>query len=171
MSLTTVSTTIERITRGVGQLVSWLTLAMVVVMFVLVALRYFFDTGWIWLQESVTWMHAAVFLLGSAYASADEEHVRVDIFYRQMTPQQQALVNIAGTIIFLLPFTIFMIWSSWSYVELSWGIKEASQETGGIPYPWVPLLKTFIPVTALLLLLQGLALVLRSVNALREAQR
>jgi len=167
MKFDTVVRSFESIVRKTGEWVSWLTLLMVLVMFGLVALRYWFDTGWIWLQESVTWMHAAIFMLGAAYTLAEEGHVRVDIFYRDMSPEHKAWVDLLGTLIFLLPFTGFITWISWQYVELSWAIRETSPESGGLPYPWIPLLKSFIPAASLLLMLQGLVLLTRSVKAIR----
>ncbi len=166
MSFESISRVLESVVRKLGQAVSWLTLGMVLVMFGLVALRYWFDTGWIWLQESVTWMHAAVFMLGAAYTLADEQHVRVDIFYRGMSDKQKAAVNLMGTLVFLLPFTGFICWFSWQYVSLSWGIQEGSREAGGLPYPWIPLMKSFIPAASLLLIMQGVVMVLRSVQVL-----
>ena len=157
----------ESIVRKAGEWVSWLTLAMVLVMFGLVALRYWFATGWIWLQESVTWMHAAVFMLGAAYTLALDEHVRVDIFYRDMSPTRKAWVNLLGTVIFLLPFTGFIGWISWQYVELSWAMRESSPESGGLPYPWISLMKSFIPLASLLLMLQGVVLAVRSLRTLQ----
>ena len=90
MQTTPVINALERVTRAVGHAVSWLNIVMVLVMFALVAMRYLFDAGWIWLQESVTWMHAAVFMLGAAYTLAEDGHVRVDVFYRRLSEQHQA---------------------------------------------------------------------------------
>ena len=160
----------EGLIRKTGEIVSWLTLAMVIVMFLLVALRYWFDTGWIWMQESVTWMHAAVFMLGAAYTLADDAHVRVDIFYREMSVAQKAWVNTLGTLVFLLPFTGFITWISWQYVEISWAIRETSFESGGLPYPWIPLMKSFIPAASLLLLLQGVLMLVRSLQIIRRGR-
>ena len=140
-----------------GTVIAWLTLFMVLGTFIVVLLRYAFDLGWIWMQESITWMHAAVFMLGAAYTLKRDEHVRVDIFYRQMSGHQAAWVNFLGTIFFLLPVSIFLILSSWSYVVTSWEIHEASREAGGLAYPFVSILKSLIPITAVLLILQGLA--------------
>jgi len=161
-----ISRGIERLNRAVGQAVSWLTLGMVLVMFGLVALRYFFDISWIWVQESITWMHAAVFMLAAAYTLTEDEHVRVDIFYRGFSARGKAIVNLVGTLVFLLPFTGFILWISWEYVALSWSINEGSQEAGGLPYPWVPLMKTFIPFAAVLLVLQGVAILLTSLQTI-----
>jgi TRAP-type mannitol/chloroaromatic compound transport system permease small subunit len=140
-----------------GKFTAWLMVPMVLGTFVVVVLRYAFDLGWIWMQEGVLWMHAAVFMLAAAYTLNRDEHVRVDIFYREMTPPRRALVDLGGTLLFLLPMAIFLFATSWDYVSVSWQIKEASREAGGLPYPFVSLLKSLIPLTALMLILQGLA--------------
>jgi TRAP-type mannitol/chloroaromatic compound transport system permease small subunit len=151
-----------------GRAVSWLLLPMVVGTFAIVILRYAFDLGWIWMQESILWMHAASFMLAAAYTLKRDEHVRVDIFYRTMSPRGKALVDVSGTILFLFPTAAFLLVSSWDYVAVSWAIREGSREAGGLPYPFVPLLKSVIPATCVLLLLQGLANGIDSVLALRR---
>jgi TRAP-type mannitol/chloroaromatic compound transport system permease small subunit len=130
---------------------------MVVVTFVIVVLRYVFDLGWIWMQESVVWLHATMFMLASAYTLNRDEHVRVDIFYRAMNERRQALVNLCGGLFLLLPVCVFLLIVSMDYVLVSWSIREGSREAGGLPYPFVPLLKSLIPLTAGLLCLQGVA--------------
>ena len=107
---------LERINVHIGRAIAWLTLIMVLVTFVIVVMRYLFDSGWIWLQESVTWMHAAVFMLTAAYTLVREEHVRVDIFYRRFSPRARALVDAVGTALLLIPVTVFIIFTSWDYV-------------------------------------------------------
>jgi TRAP-type mannitol/chloroaromatic compound transport system permease small subunit len=140
-----------------GKVIAWLSLPMVIVTFIIVVLRYVFDLGWIWMQESVVWMHAAVFMLAAAYTLGRDQHVRVDIFYRVMSERRRALVDLFGTLFLLLPVCIFLLIVSVDYVTVSWSIREGSREAGGLPYPFVSLLKTMIPVTALLLCLQGVA--------------
>jgi len=157
---------IERFNTNVGKLIASLTVVMVLVTVVVVVLRYWLDLGWIWLQESVVWMHAAVFMLAAAYTLARDEHVRVDIFYRHMSPRSRALVDALGTIFFLLPVTAFLIWTSWSYVGVSWEIQEGSREAGGMVYPMTSIMKTFIPLMSGLLLLQGVAILMRAVFTL-----
>jgi len=157
---------LESFSEFTGILVSWLTLFMVLITFIVVVLRYAFDLGWVSMQESVTWMHAAIFMLGAAYTLKHNEHVRVDLFYRRMTPQRQALVELLGTLIFLLPVVVFLAVASWDYVYTSWAIREASREAGGLPYPFVPILKSLIPVTAGMLMLQGIANLIAAVLTL-----
>lgn len=145
---------ISSISDWLGRTVAWLTLAMVVITFIIVVLRKFFDVGWIWLQESVTWMHAIVFMLAAAYTLKWDEHVRVDIFYARMSAKQKALVNLCGAIFLLLPLCGFIVWSSWDYVSESWRIRETSWQSSGLPALF--LLKSIIPITAILLALQGI---------------
>ncbi len=143
---------------------------MVVVTCVVVVLRYVFDLGFIWLQESVTWMHAVIFMLGAAYALSRDEHVRVDVFYREFDDRRRAIVDIIGVLLFLLPLCIYIGWSAWDFVAASWNIREASRESGGLPYPMVPLLKSVLVLMPVMLALQGIALLLRSVAALRGSR-
>ncbi len=143
---------------------------MVLVTCVVVILRYVFDLGFIWLQESVTWMHAVVFMLGAAYALQRDEHVRVDVFYREFNLRRRAIVDIAGVLVFLLPLCLYLGWSAWDFVAASWKIREASRESGGLPYPMVPLLKSVLILMPALLTLQGIALLLRSIAVLRGAR-
>lgn len=159
---------IDTMNRGVAAAVSWLTLAMVLVTFAIVVLRYVFAIGPVWLQESVTWMHAAVFMLGGAYALQRDEHVRVDIFYRGMTPAKQACVDILGVLLFLFPFCGFIVYEAWDYVGSSWSIRESSRDAGGLPFPLIPLLKSMLIVMPALLALQGLSLLLTSVGRVRR---
>ncbi|MCU7958697.1 MAG: TRAP transporter small permease subunit [gamma proteobacterium symbiont of Bathyaustriella thionipta] len=156
---------IEAFLEGIGRLVSWLTLGMVLVTFTVVILRYFFNIGWIAMQESITYMHAMVFMLGAAYTLRHEGHVRVDIFYERLSDKGKARVNLLGTLLLLFPFCIFILWTSWAYVGQSWQVFEGSQEAGGLPAVW--LLKGLILLLPALLLLQGLALFCRSWLILR----
>ena len=151
---------IDGLVERIGRMVGWLTLAMVAGTLVVVVMRYGFDRGWIWLQESVTWMHAAVFMLGAAWALRTGDHVRVDIFYRKLPPRGQALVDLAGTLLLLVPLCAFLVWDSRSYVLQSWQIREASREAGGMQGLF--LLKSLIPLGMGLVLLQGLSEALRA---------
>jgi TRAP-type mannitol/chloroaromatic compound transport system permease small subunit len=153
---------IDTLNEWVGRAVAWLTLATVVLMFVMVVLRYGFDWNSIALQESVIYLHALVFMAGIAYTLRHDEHVRVDIFYRQFSPRRKAVVNLLGTLFLLLPACVFILAESWEYVANSWALLEGSRQTGGLPLTF--LLKSFIPLMAVLLILQGLA---QSAHALR----
>lgn len=162
---------IDQLNEWTGRLTAWLTLAMVAVTFAVVVMRYLFDLGSIALQESITFMHAMVFMLGAAYTLRHEGHVRVDIFYSRLGERGRAWVDLLGVLFLLLPVTLFISWVSWEYVSSSWALLEGSREAGGLP--GVFLLKSLIPLMALLLLLQGLAMGLRAFCVLRRcsAQR
>ena len=157
---------LERINIIIGRSVAWLTLVMVMTTFIIVVMRYWFDSGWIWLQESITWMHAAVFMLAAAYTLACEEHVRVDIFYRRFPVRGQALVDAAGALFLLIPVAVFIIIASWDYVMTSWKIHETSREAGGLIYPFPSMLKSLILIMSVMLLLQGIILLSRSIQRL-----
>jgi TRAP-type mannitol/chloroaromatic compound transport system permease small subunit len=149
-----------------GQAVSWCVPVMALLVLGIVVLRYGFNTGAIAAQESVQYLHATLFMLGAAVTLGADQHVRVDIFYRRFTARQQAWVNAVGHIIFTLPLCGLIGLGSWDYVTDSWSAKEASPEPGGLPL--VFLLKTLIPAMGLLLALQALSLIHRSLELLRR---
>ena len=142
-----------------GHAVAWLVLAMTLVTFAIVVLRYFFNTGWIWLQESVLYLHAAVFMLGAAWTLARDGHVRVDMLYRGWSRSRQVRVDRTGIILLLLPFCLFTLWVSGDYVLRSWQLLEGSQEAGGLDAVFI--LKSLIPLFAVLLVIQALTSLFR----------
>mgnify|MGYP001331661537 CR=1 FL=1 len=148
---------LDKINRAIGKGVANLTLLMVLVTFVVVVLRYGFNLGWIWLQELVTWMHAAVFLLAAAYTFSEDAHVRVDVFYRNWGERMKNKVNLIGNVFCLCPIALLLLVGSLDYVSASWEMQESSREAGGLAYPLIPLLKTLIPFAGLMLFFQGLA--------------
>ena len=160
---------LDRISAFIGNTAAWMTLFMVIITFVVVVLRKTLNLGFIWLQESVVWMHAVVFMLGAAYTLHAEEHVRVDIFYRGMSPRRRAWTDLIGVVIFLLPVCAFLAWKSFDFVTQSWSIRESSREPGGLPFPFVPLLKSVLLLMPITLALQGVSLFLKSLTALRRS--
>ena len=151
---------LDAIAEHSGRLMSWLTVLMMVITCCVVLLRYLFSVNYIAMQESVTYLHGMVFLLTMAYALKNEAHVRVDIFYRNYSASTQAWVNGVGSLIFLLPFSLFIVAISWDFAAKSWSILEGSPNADGIPAYF--LLKALIPVSGSLLGLQGIAEVLRN---------
>ena len=151
---------LEAVCIWTGRAVSWLSLFMVLVTFLVVLLRYAFDLGWIAMQESVTYMHATLFMLGAAYTLQRNGHVRVDIFYQKLSRRGRAWVDLIGTCLLLVPVCVFIAWAGWEYVFESWELLEGSREAGGIPA--VYLLKSLILAMPALLLIQGIAWILRN---------
>jgi TRAP-type mannitol/chloroaromatic compound transport system permease small subunit len=155
---------LDNASERLGSSLSWLVLVMMLIQFLIVVLRYAFSFNSIPMQESVMYLHATVFMLAAAWTLKHDGHVRVDIFYRAMTPKRKALVDLCGTLFLLLPVMVFVILSSLGYVSKSWAILEASPDSGGIP--GVFLLKTLIPLFAGLMILQALVEVVKNTYVL-----
>jgi TRAP-type mannitol/chloroaromatic compound transport system permease small subunit len=151
---------LDQVAERTGRLIAWLTLATVLTAVSVVILRYLFSSGSIALQEAVSYLHAAVFMLAAAYTLKHDGHVRVDIIYQKLSARGRAWVDLLGTLLLLFPVCLFMLYSSLDYVAAAWAIQEGSREAGGLD--GVYLLKTAIPVSAVLLMLQGCALLLRN---------
>jgi TRAP-type mannitol/chloroaromatic compound transport system permease small subunit len=154
-----------RVVDRMGRSVSWLTLVMVALTFGIVVLRYGFNQGWIWLQESVTYLHAMVFMVATAWAFQTDDHVRVDIFYRDKSSHYKNRINLAGTLLFIIPFSLFLLFIGWDYVAASWATLESSREAGGLPL--VFLLKSLILIMPALLLLQSWSTLRHCISQLR----
>jgi TRAP-type mannitol/chloroaromatic compound transport system permease small subunit len=157
---------IDRLVGAVGRTVMWLALVVVLVQFAVVVLRYAFGIGSIWLTESVIYAHATVFMLAAAWTLQAGGHVRVDIFYADAAPRTKALVDLFGALLLLLPFMAVIAWFAVPYVARSWVLLERSREASGVPF--IYLLKTLIPLFALLMALQGVSQAIRAANALRD---
>jgi TRAP-type mannitol/chloroaromatic compound transport system permease small subunit len=160
-----IAAVIDALINWVGRTVSWLTLLTVITAFLVVVMRDLFEFGRIWIQELYVWTHALVFMLGAAWTLKNGGHVRVDIVYRKLSPPKRCWVDILGVLLLLTPTCLLIIWASYSYVLTSVLLLEGSRETGGLP--GVYLLKSVIPLAALLLLLQGLSMVIHNVARLR----
>ncbi len=156
---------VDRMNESIGRGVAWLTLALVLITFVVVILRYVFSIGWVWLQESYVWVHGIVFMLGAGYTLLHNGHVRVDVFYRPAGLRYKAIVDVLGTFLLLLPMVILVFAMGFGYVASSWSMLEESREAGGMPGLFM--LKTVILVFCVLTGLQGLSLAARQVLALR----
>ncbi len=156
----------ETITRRTGRAVMWLLLIMALVQFGVVVLRYVFGINYIFMQESITYMHGAVFLLAGGYALLTDDHVRVDIFYREASPRRKALVDLFGAYFLLLPVCMLLIWTASPYVARSWAVGEGSNEASGIAALFI--LKSFIPAFAVLMLMAGFVIAARASAILRE---
>jgi TRAP-type mannitol/chloroaromatic compound transport system permease small subunit len=151
---------IDRFTRAVGHAAMWCALAMVLVQFTVVLMRYLLGIGSIWLQESIVYAHAALFMLAAAWTLQVGGHVRVDIFYAGAGPRTKAWIDLVGALVFLLPFAVVLALLSWPYVARSWALLERSREASGLPLVFA--LKTLIPLLAVLLGLQGVAQAIRA---------
>ncbi|MBX3724882.1 MAG: TRAP transporter small permease subunit [Xanthomonadales bacterium] len=145
--------------RALGWLCGACVLAVVLVTFALVALRYGAGRGSIAAQELVLHLNAVAFMLGGAWTLLRDGHVRVDVLQQRWSPRTRARVELAGLLLLLLPFCAVLFWTSLDYVAASWRLREASREVGGLPGLY--LIKALIPLSALLLAMAGLARGLR----------
>ena len=166
--MTAVADRIDRITSSLGRAVAWLALVVVLLQFALVVARYLFGLGSVWLSETVVYAHATLFMLAAAWTLQAGGHVRVDIFYADASARAKALVDLIGALLLLLPFMLVLLCLSAPYAMRSWAILEHSQETSGLPI--VFLLKTLIPLFAILMALQGIAQTIHAATALSRAR-
>ena len=150
----------------IGQCVSWLVFAMAGLTVVVVVMRYLFGLGTVFPQELVAYMHALVVMFGLSYTLKHDAHVRVDLLYSRLDEKNRARVNLLGHLFFLIPVACTIGIGSLDYVLDSWRILERSAEVRGIPA--VYLLKTVIPVSALLLILQSLLDLRRYIEKIRR---
>ena len=160
---------INSINRYVGEIISWFTLLMVLITFLVVVLRYGFNIGFIWMQESVRFMYAAVFLLCGGYTLLKDKHVRVDVLYLNLSQRNKALVDLLGSIFLLLPVCFVIFYYSWSYVINSWEQLEGSIEERGLHL--VFLMKTFIWAFAILVSMQSISIIINSFIVLKNDKR
>jgi len=158
--LTLISERIDALNEYTGRLISWLAGIMVVVFCFDVAMRYIFNVSFASVFELEWHFFAAIFLIGAGYTLKHDKHVRVDVFYGEMSPKKQAYVNLLGVLLFLLPICIVIIKTSLLFVYNSWIIRENSPDPGGLPARYI--IKAFIPIGFSLLLLQGISLALKS---------
>lgn len=156
---------IDSLTGRLGRAVAWLVLAIVLLQFVLVVARYLFGFGSIWLNESVMYGHAALFLMAAAWTLGSGGHVRVDVFYAGASPRGRAWIDLIGSLLLLMPFALLLLYLSLPFAARSWAVLERSPETSGLPLVFV--LKTLVPVFAGLMALQGIAQAIRSWAVLR----
>ncbi|MBO6900802.1 MAG: TRAP transporter small permease subunit [Rhizobiaceae bacterium] len=157
---------LDRVNRAVGSVVCWCALAMMVLQFIIVLLRYVFGISFIALSESVLYLHATLFMLGAGYTLLMNGHVRVDIFYAKAAPRRQSAVDLFGHLALLLPSMLVLLYWTWPSVRNSWAILEGPISVGGIPASF--LLKSLIPAFCVLLIVQSVSGLLRDIARLRD---
>ncbi|MEQ8830706.1 MAG: TRAP transporter small permease subunit [Alphaproteobacteria bacterium] len=161
--------TVDRLNEAIGAAAAWMTTFMVAIQFGIVVMRFAFGENLILVQDMVLYLHGMVFMLGAGYLALRNGHVRVDLIYRDLTERRRHWIDLAGTLLLMLPFATAVLILSLPYALDSWRILEGSRETTGLPL--VFLLKTTIPLFAVLLILQGLANAIRLALRLRRRER
>jgi TRAP-type mannitol/chloroaromatic compound transport system permease small subunit len=155
---------IEDFNRAMGELAAWLVLVTVAVCATVASLRYGFGIGRIWLQELYVVAFGAGFMLMAPRAYAEHAHIRIDVLSHRWGPETRAAIELIGCIVFLIPWLLLIAWASWPFVRLSWLVREPSPQAGGLPGYY--LVKSLIPLFAVLMLLQALAAIGRSILTL-----
>ena len=160
---------IDKFNHARGVVSSWLVSLLVFNVVLVVTLRYGMNISITALQETITYIHAAIFMLGASYAFQQKAHVSIDFLYARMNDLTRNWIYVVCNILFLAPFCVVILWSGWDYVIYSWHFKEHSSETDGLA--WLFILKSLIPLLAVNLLLAGVADTVRRIRSLMANQQ
>lgn len=155
---------LEKFIDAVGSLCSVLMILMILNVFYDVVMRYFFNDVNIAMQELEWHLYAAMFMFGIGYTLKENGHVRVDVIYDQLSKKSQAIINIAGSLLFALPFTLLILYFSWDYALEAYTMGEGSADPGGLPHRWI--IRSVIPVSSIYLLVCLLYVVLTQIKSL-----
>ena len=158
--------TVDSLSYTLGELTKWLLPILVLSIAFSVFALSIFGQSWTKLSESAEYLHAAIIMLGAAATLLAGQHVRVDVFHTNMNPKARAFVDFVGYYALLLPVCLIILWNSQSFVSFAWKIFEGSAEADGIRGEF--LLKTLIPIFALMMIIQGLAITLRAAMCLQS---
>lgn len=158
--LKSISQHIDRINEKLGKVCSWFTLILVLLVFFDVLRRYLFNASAAWIMELEWHIFALIFLFGAAFTFKHDKHVRVDLFYDKCDKKDKAWINFIGTLLFLIPWTIFIIYFSYSYASNSFSINEGSPDPGGLPARYI--IKFCIPLGMTFLFLQAFSELIKS---------
>lgn len=152
---------VDNFNENIGYGVGWFTTLMVIVVFANVVLRYAYGQSFLSLQDGSWYIFGLVFMIGAAYTLLHDRHVRVDIFFINYPPKVQVLVNMLGSVFFLVPFCLLGIYVSLGFVEQSFNLQETSPDAGGLEARY--LAKVVTPIGFVLILLQGISLTFTSI--------
>ena len=158
----------EKSNKVIGEYISWFIIFMVITQLIIVMARYIFGIGFLKLQELLIYLHGLSFTLAAGYTLLNDEHVRVDLIYRASSDMYKSIINILGSLFFLIPFCLITYSTSLPYVKRSWKIFEGSPETSGLNA--VYLLKTALIIFPLLLLIQAVSIIYRNIKKIIESK-
>jgi len=157
---------LEKIIKKIVDTCSWLSFILVILISLDVFLRYVFNFSSASLYELEWHMFAVIFMIGSSLTLQKDEHVRVDVFYNKFSDKGKNIINLIGNIIFLLPFSLVIFYTSIPFVEDSFRVLESSPDPGGLPFRFF--IKSIIPISFLLLALQGILNVYKNLKNLSD---
>jgi len=153
---------LNKITDIVGSITAVVMLLMMLNVFFDVVARYVFSNSSVGMQELEWHFFSVMFLFGIAYALKEEAHVRVDFIYDRLSDKKRAVINIVGTILFLLPFALLIIFGSYEYVFDAYDVNEISEDPGGLTHRWI--IKAMIPLSFIFLLLSAVGYILKNIR-------
>ena len=156
---------LKKIISKTGKISSWLSLALVLLISTDVLLRYVFNFSTASLYEMEWHLFAIIFLLASPYTLQKNKHVRVDVFYNNFSKRKKNIIDLIGNIIFLIPFSFIIFYTSLPFVEDSYSILESSPDPGGLPYRFI--IKSIIPIAFFLLMIQGILNTIKNYNNIK----
>lgn len=156
---------LKKIIDAIGHFCGILMILMIINVFYDVIMRYFFNDVSIAMQELEWHLFAAMFMFGIGYTLMTDDHVRVDVIYDQLSKKKQAIINIVGSLLFALPFTILILYFSWDYTYEAYEMGEGSADPGGLPHRWI--IRAVIPSSAAFLILCIIHVVLSQIQILR----
>ena len=157
---------IDRFIATTGKSVSWLAFVLVLVIIVDVFLRYTFSISSAGSSELEWHLFSVLFLLAAPWAFQVDRHVRVDVFHQRFSPKMKKWIELTGCVVLLLPFCAVGFWESIGFVKSAYLVGERSADPGGLPYRF--LIKGAIPASFLLLGLQSISIILKTIFALRN---
>ncbi|MCP3891755.1 MAG: TRAP transporter small permease subunit [Desulfobulbaceae bacterium] len=158
-----------RINRICGKILTIVLLMMTINVFYDVIMRYFFHNSSVGMQEMEWHLFSIIILFGVSVALLDEGHVRVDFLYDRYTPKRKALINIIGTVFFLLPLALLILFGSFSFVKDAYDIGEISEDPGGLPFRWI--IKGLIPLSFLFLIFTSVGYTIKNINIYRLGEQ
>lgn len=159
---------LDRFIDYVGNIAAIAMVLMLLNVFYDVLMRYFFKNSSIGMQEMEWHLFAVVFLFGMAYALKEDGHVRVDMFYENMKPKKQAWINIIGSIIFIIPFSLIIFNSGFDFAAGAYEMGEISGDPGGLTNRWI--IKSAIATSFVFLLIATLSFILKNGSIIFESR-
>jgi len=146
---------IDKIIDNITNILTYLLVSMIILVFITVIIRYMLNISYVALQELIMYFHALIFMFGLSYTLKEKSHVKIDIIYNSLNKKNQYFISMLGTIIFIIPTSLFIVYSSMDMVTQSWSLLEGSSEAGGLDLVFI--LKSVIPITGFLIFLQALS--------------
>jgi TRAP-type mannitol/chloroaromatic compound transport system permease small subunit len=159
----------EKLNIITGKILAIIMILLIMNVFYDVVSRYFFHGGSIAMQELEWHIFGVMILFGMSYALREEAHVRVDFLYNRFSPKTQAIINIVGTILFIIPLSLFIIYVSYDFVMDSYTTNEISDDPGGLTHRWI--IKSMIPLSFIYIIITSFGYITKNLIIFRENKK